>query len=93
MKQSFGKISRVGVISLLSAGLIAVTSCDSGVGFLGLQDYERDLLVGGLLAGVLLGDDSGAEPTPTQGVPGAAGTDGAAGSPGVDGAPGADGPR
>ncbi|MCH8241758.1 MAG: hypothetical protein IH897_03980 [Planctomycetes bacterium] len=78
MKKSFGKISRVGVISVLSAGLIAVTSCDPGVGFLGLQDYQRDLLVGGLLAGVLLGGDTGTEPTATQGVPGA---DGAADAP------------
>ncbi|MCH9034263.1 MAG: collagen-like protein [Planctomycetes bacterium] len=91
MKKSFGKISRVGLISLLSAGVITVTSCDPGVGFLGLQDYQRDLLVGGLLTGVLLGGDSGTEPTATQGVPGADGADGAAGSPGADGAQGAPG--
>ena len=62
--------------------------CDFGAGFFGLQDYQRDLLVGGLLTGVLLGGDTGTEPTATQGVPGA---DGAAGSPGVDGAQGAAG--
>ena len=91
MKKSFGKISRVGLVSVLSAGVITVTSCDPGAGFLGLQDYQRDLLVGGLLAGVLLGGDSGAEPTATQGVPGADGAAGAPGSPGGDGAQGAAG--
>ena len=88
MKRSFKKFSKAGVIAALAVGLIVKIGCDSGVGFLGLQDYQRDLLVGGLLAQSLLGGDGSTDPGATQGVPGADGADGLPGSPGRDGAAG-----
>ena len=88
MKKSFKKFSKAGVIAALAVGLLVKIGCDSGVGFLGLQDYQRDLLVGGLLVQSLLGGDGSTDPGATQGVPGADGADGLPGSPGRDGAAG-----
>lgn len=79
----------------LVAALTFGTACN-GVGFLGLQDYQRDLLGlvlngignGGTLAIALLG---ALTPGPA-GPPGPQGVPGAQGVPGVDGASGPAGP-
>ena len=47
----------VAVLSVALACSLAVKSgCSIGGNFLGLEDYQRDLLVGGLAAAVLLSD-------------------------------------
>ena len=86
----FGFVRR-SFVAIATAGLMCGIGCDPGAGFLGLQDYQRDLLVGGLLAQSLLGGDSSTDPGATQGVPGADGADGVPGSPGADVAQGAAG--
>ncbi len=93
------KIKYVGVFTALGlcVSMVAGTSC--GGGFLGLQDFQRDLLFGGLLGAVLLnqppaGDAVAGTPIPgpvgEQGVPGA---DGAEGPQGPVGPPGPQGPE
>ena len=92
--KSFGRISKSICCVLLIAGLIIGGGCFGDVGFLGLQNYQRDLLVGGLAAAALLSSDgdTGGEPEPgAPGARGADGEDGAAGAAGVDGVDGVDG--
>ena len=105
--KSFGGKSKVGCCLLISGSLVFQAGCFGDVGFLGLQDYQRDLLVGGLAAAALLNaSDAGTEPAAgatgargadgadgAQGEPGAAGADGAQGEPGAAGADGATGPQ
>lgn len=95
--------------SLLCVGLMVGVGlklgCDSGVGFLGLQDYQRDLLVGGLAAAALLGNQGGTADAPAeqflpvegpqgeQGTPGSDGGEGAAGEQGSVGEQGPQGPQ
>ena len=45
--KSFGWICKSFCCVLLIAGLIIGGGCFGDVGFLGLQDYQRDLLIGG----------------------------------------------
>ncbi|MFQ5462152.1 MAG: hypothetical protein ACE5E5_05940 [Phycisphaerae bacterium] len=65
-----------------------------GGGFLGLQDYQRDLLFNGLAVAVLLNrptDTTPADTTPGNPLPGADGPQGPQGPPGAPGADGVDG--
>ena len=60
------------VVCLMTPG-IGMMGCDSGVGFLGLQDYQRDLLFGvGALAIALLSEGQPG-PAGPAGPPGPAG--------------------
>jgi len=76
------KAAATGVLAvMLSSGLVLKTGC--GNPFLGLEDYQRDLLTLGGLAALLLGqpadgtDDGAGQPVPgPQGDPGPAGADG-----------------
>ena len=87
-----------GISLLLIAGVVMKVGCNSGVGFLGLQDYQRDLLVGGLAAALLANQanapDDGAAglSIPVEGEQGQQGADGVAGADGASGSPGAQGP-
>ena len=85
----------VGVV--LVSGLVFKSGCGDP-GFLGLEDYQRDLLIGGLAAAALLNQDQGTgtadgdgEPAP-QPIPGAEGPEGPAGPEGPQGEPGPEGP-
>ena len=92
--KSFGWKSKSIVSALLVGGLIINVGCPGSVGFLGLQDYQRDLLIGGLAAAALLSDDGGddgAGGEPEPGAPGARGADGEQGPAGEDGAAGSQG--
>ncbi|MCH8148745.1 MAG: collagen-like protein [Planctomycetes bacterium] len=88
--KSFGWISKSICCVVLIAGLVIGGGCFGDVGFLGLQDYQRDLLVGGLAAAALLSTDGDGTTTgePEPGAPGARGADGSEGPAGADGAPG-----
>lgn len=87
-----------GISLLLITGLVMKVGCDSGVGFLGLQDYQRDLIVGGLAAALLANQanapaDAGAgQPIPVEGEQGPQGVAGETGADGTQGTPGAQGP-
>ena len=88
-----------GISLLLITGLVMKVGCDSGVGFLGLQDYQRDLLLGGLAAALFANQandapaDAGAGQTvPVEGEQGQQGPAGEAGADGSAGSPGAQGP-
>lgn len=89
--RAFGK----GLLCVALAGALAVPlSC--GDDFLWLEDYQRDLLVGGLAAALLLdrqsADDEATEPLPGAYVPGPTGPEGERGLPGPQGPQGPDGP-
>jgi len=88
---SFGWKSKSVVCVLLAGGLIINVGCPGSVGFLGLQDYQRDLLVGGLAAAALLNNDGGTVDEPEAGAPGARGADGEQGPAGEDGVAGSQG--
>ncbi len=91
---------------MLSLGVALQGGC--GNPFLGLEDYQRDLLFGGILTALLLGqqqqiddiqqdvDNGAGQPIPgpegPQGEPGPAGPQGEQGEPGEDGATGPAGP-
>jgi hypothetical protein len=91
------------VITVVGIGTASV-SCDSRAGFLGLQDYQRDLLfgIGGGLAAALLqdwlggnaggGDQNGGDQNVGPGQP-APGEPGAPGAQGAPGEPGPEGPQ
>ncbi len=85
-------------VALSITGLVLQTSCGSP--FLGLQDYQRDLLFGGLATALLLNqgatvagatDDAAGQPVP--GPDGPAGQQGLPGEAGEAGAPGPEGPQ
>ncbi|MHC5111792.1 MAG: hypothetical protein ACYTHJ_18150, partial [Planctomycetota bacterium] len=66
-----------------------------GGDFLGLEDYQREIIFGGLAAALLLSQpDATGDPAPGNPIPGAqgdTGPEGPPGPPGEDGAPGEDG--
>ncbi len=84
----------------LTACLLMKVGCSGG--FLRLQDYQRDLIFGGLATALLLnqpapaGDGGAGNPIPgptgEQGIPGAVGEDGAQGPVGPQGPQGPEGP-
>ncbi len=88
------------IAACLTFGLLLKVGCSGGI--LGLEDYQRDLLFGGLATALLLNQpaavvDGGAgNPVPgsagEQGVPGVIGVDGAQGPAGPQGQQGEDGP-
>ena len=57
-----------GVVATVLAGALIFKAGCAGDDFLGLEDYQRDLLLGGLAAAILLGNqgDDGVEPTPGE---------------------------
>lgn len=92
----------------LAVGLLISGGCSIDGDFLGLEDYQRDLLFGGLAVALLLlnpddgggnGDGNGGagQPIPgpqgPQGPPGPPGADGADGEPGPQGPAGPQGPE
>ncbi len=98
MKQKY--IATIAAMGLCLSVTLGV-ACGGG-GFLGLADFQRDLIVGGLLGGVLLNQPPAAEvaagnPVPgvtgEQGVPGLDGIDGVEGPAGSEGMAGEDGPQ
>ncbi len=74
----------------LCMGIAFSTSC-GGV-LLGLEDFQRDLLIGGLLGGVLLNQPPATEVAAGNPIPGVAGEQGVPGADGADGAQGPAGP-
>jgi len=80
----------------LSGSTLMTMSCTSNPGAFFLEDYQRDLLLGGLLAAVLLRPDTSGDGTNTddgagQPIPGPEGPQGPAGPAGEDGQDGQDG--
>ncbi len=77
---------------VLASGLVFNSGC--GGDFLGLEDYQRDLLIGGLAVGLLLDQqaDDGGDAGTGQPLPSPEGPEGPRGLPGADGAAGAEGP-
>ena len=53
--RSIGSVGKFVVVILLASGLLFKTGC-GGSDFGWLEDYQRDLLFGGLALAVLLGD-------------------------------------
>ena len=87
--------SRKTTCVLIATALAAAPACDrGGAGFLGLQDFERDLLfgVGSLAIQLLRQPVPGPQgPAGPQGPQGAPGQDGSGAGQGAPGQPGADG--
>jgi len=88
----------IGLVSCLAvAALLIPTGC--GGGFLGLEDYPRDLLFSGLAAAILANRPADAGNAdvgvgqPLPGIEGEQGPQGPPGPPGATGADGADGPN
>lgn len=98
------KMKQKYIATIAAMGLcLSVTlggACGGG-GFLGLEDFQRDLIVGGLLGGVLLNQPAAEGPagnpvpgvTGEQGVPGSDGVDGVQGPAGPEGIAGEEGPQ
>lgn len=87
----------IGLLSLaLSCAVALKSGCSIGGDFLGLEDYQRDLLLGGLAAAVLLSDGTlgagdNTDPGAGQPLPGPEGPEGPAGPAGPQGSNGQDG--
>ncbi len=91
-------VLRQPVVGMAMAAVVMVSlPMGCGGGFLGLQDYQRDLLFNGLAVAVLLNGPDNATPAdgaagnPLPGAEGPQGPQGAVGPAGADGADGADG--
>ena len=86
----------VGIV--LVGGLVFKSGCGDP-GFLGLEDYQRDLLIGGLAAAALLSQDQATGTTDGDGeaapqpIPGPEGPEGPVGPEGPQGEPGPEGPE
>ena len=93
--KSHRRIGTCLVVALLVGGLVFFKAgCSSNNDFLGLEDYQRDLLFGGLALALLQQADggNGGEEPPGQPIPGPEGPEGAQGLPGAEGPEGPEGP-
>ena len=82
------------LLGFVLAGALVAGPLGCGGDFLGLEDYQRDLLVGGLAAGLLLTQDDGGGDVPAgDPIPGAEGPEGPQGVPGAEGPQGPEGPE